>query len=580
MLHVIDVDSGVELGPPMQVMSAGNPAQWRIDSGALFYAQRVDVTATATPPVHPRDAALWMREFDMDGNSKDHRLLDQAVDATLDLQADDRVRIHVGASSWAVVSATRGSVREGALFIAPLAGLHVARPRWHKLLDASAGVVAVALRGEWIYLLTNADAPRRRVVRWWLADPRPFALADAEVVLETGERVITGISAARDALYVSERDGGNGTLMRLEYNVKLARPARHARRKTAAALPKVAGVARSTDIALPIVGSIEEIVTDPMRNGALVRLSGWTQAPGWFVIDGKGVVTRTPLLPPSSADSHEVVVTHLVVKARDGADVPICVLQRRDVAHDGRAPTLLYAFGAYGQSPAPDFVPARLAWLERGGLLAFADVRGGGDPGDDWHRAGILANKTNTWHDLVDVAAYLVQNQWTTPARLAIQGSGKGGIAVGNAMVERPDLFRAVVSESGEHDLVRAEAATTGFFDVPELGSVANEEGFKARLAMSSYYHVQKDVAYPAMLLTTAFDESAADPWQVGKMAAALQAAATNVAGGGRPVLLRVDFAGEHARGAANGSFNDRQADLYAFVFWQLGDPAFQPLAP
>jgi prolyl oligopeptidase len=580
LLHVIDVDSGLELGPAMPVVSAGNPAQWRIDSGALFYAQHVDVTATANPAARLRDATLWMREFDMDGNSRDHRLLDPAVDTTLDLQPDDRVRIHVGASSWAVVSATRGSAREAALFVAPLASLHVARPHWHKLLDASAGVVAVALRGEWVYLLTNTDAPRRRIVRWSLVDPRPFALADAEVVLEESERVITGISAARDALYVSERDGGNARLMRLEYNVKLARPARRARRKTPAALPKVAGVARSTDVALPIVGSIEDVVTDPTRNGALVRLSGWTQAPAWFAIDGKGAVTRTSLLPPSGADFHDILITHFVVRARDGIDVPVCVLQRRDVVHDGQAPALLYAYGAYGVSPVPDFVPARLAWLERGGLLAFADVRGGGDPGDDWHRAGMLANKPNTWHDLVDVADYLVRNQWTSAARLAIQGGGKGGIAVGNAMVERPDLFRAVISESGEHDLVRAEAAMNGHFDVPELGSVANEQGFRARLAMSSYYRVQKDVAYPAMLSIAAYGVSAGDLWQVGKMTAALQAAAASVAGAGRPVLLRVDFASEPSSGAAHFRSNDQQADIYAFALWQLGDPAFQPPAP
>ncbi len=589
-LHVLDVDSGRELGTVLPRMSIGDPVEWRIDSDALFYTQLNELPPDADPVLKFRNEQLWMREYAIDGHITDRRIFGRGFEPTLDVQPDDGVRIHLGLSSWAVVSAINGNANEAALYVAPLSSLHGPHPQWRKLLDAGAGVEAVALRGEWIYLLTSAGASHRSIVRWSLNDARPFALADAEVVLPAGERVITGINAARDALYVSESDAGYGKLRRLEYNVKLARPARstatgkRARNKAAsrksagpAALPKVAGVARATDIALPYAGSLVSVVTDPMRNGALVYLTGWTQAPLWYTIDGKGALARTALQPGSHADLGDVTATRMLVKVRDGVDVPVTVLQRKDVVHNGTAPTLLYAYGAYGISLTPDFSPTRLAWLERGGILVFAHVRGGGELGEDWHRAGMLLNKPNTWHDLIDVAAWLVQEQWTSPSRLMIRGGSEGGIAVGNALVERPDLFRAVVSEVGVHDLMRAELSANGPSDVPEIGSIANEAGFRSLLGMSSYHRVLMGVRYPAVLLTTGYNDPRVDAWQPGKMTAQLQAAAALVPGGGRPVLLRVDFSGGHGIGSTREQANDDLTDIYAFGLWQLGDPAFQP---
>lgn len=590
ILHVIDVDTGREVGMPIPRMSIGDPVSWRIDSGALFFTQLNDVPADADPTRRFRDEQLWMRDYGLGGRITDRRLLGRGFDVPPDVQQDDALRMHTGASSWAVVSVVTGNANAASLYVAPIASLRQAHVPWRKLLDAQAGVTRVALRGEWIYLLTNAGASNGRIVRWPLATSAPFDLAHAEVVLPASQRVVTTLGAARDALYVVETEAGYSRLRRLEYNVKLARAAsgagsprtkhRAARApKGPAAMPKVAGVARATDIALPFAGTIDELVTDPARNGALVALAGWTEPMAWMSVDGKGLLTRTPLLPVTPSALADIAVTRVMVRARDGTAVPVTLLQRQNAAHDGEAPLMLYAYGAYGISLTPGYSPSRMAWLERGGVLAFAHVRGGGELGEDWHRAGMLGNKPNTWHDLIDVAQWLVEQRWTSPARLAIRGGSAGGIAVGNAIIERPDLFRVMISEVGVHDMLRAEASANGPSDVPETGNIEDEAGFRALLAMSSYQRVQSGVTYPGALLTTGYNDPRVDAWGPGKMAAQLQAAAASVGDAARPVLLRVDFGGGHGIGATREQANAELADIYAFTLWQVGDAAFQPAA-
>ena len=210
-------------------------------------------------------------------------------------------------------------------------------------------------------------------------------------------------------------------------------------------------------------------------------------------------------------------------------------------------------------------------------MIAIAHVRGGGELGKDWHLGGQKGTKPNTWRDLIACAEYLVRERWTSPERLAISGGSAGGITVGNALVDRPDLFRAVVAEVGIHDALRAELTANGPPNIEEFGSVETPEGFSALLAMSSYHRVDDGVVYPATLITTGYNDPRVEPWEPGKMAARLQAASASVGARGRPVLLRVDFDAGHGIGNTRRQVVDEVTDVYSFVLWQLGDPAFQP---
>jgi prolyl oligopeptidase len=573
-LHVIDAATRQPIGAPIPRARGANPA-WRYDGEVLFYTQQRERSAGEPASGQFRDSRTFMRMFAPSAAPVDVALFGRGVNPAVAIDPDDTPTVHVSpVSPYAIGVVSHGVQDELSLYVAPLTQLRGAATPWRRLATPEQGITDFDLRGEWIYLLTHEDAPRYQVVRWSLRDPRPYSLANAEVVVPASERVLRTISVAKDALYVHETDGGASALQRLEYNVKLKRaaapPARAKPRSSPAALPKVAGIARGSELKLPFRGAIEEVVTDPLRAGALVRLAGWTDPPGYYTVDGKsGTIARTDLQPNTGAVWSGIATTEVMVKSHDGVDVPLTIVSPKTVARDGTAPLLLDAYGAYGVSQMPVFWPSLAAWLERGGVYAVAHVRGGGELGDDWHRGGFKSTKSNSWRDVIAAAQWLIAERWTSPARQALIGSSAGGLTVSNAMVERPDLFAAMVSQSGFHDTLRSETGASGPANVPEFGSVATEGGLADLLAMSSYARVEDGVAYPAVLLTIGFRDARVDPWDPGKMAARLQAVSMALGERGNPVLLRVDFDGGH--GTSSARMADETTDLFAFLLWRTG---------
>jgi prolyl oligopeptidase len=254
-------------------------------------------------------------------------------------------------------------------------------------------------------------------------------------------------------------------------------------------------------------------------------------------------------------------------KAADGTMIPMAILYKRGLKRDGTNPTLLDGYGAYGiTNTEPFFNPSFLAWLERGGVVAFAGVRGGGEYGEEWHLAGKLGTKANTWRDFIVCAEYLIKEKYTSPGRLAGEGTSAGGILISNAVAERPDLFGAALIRVGVNNALRAEVTSNGVPNIPEFGSVKTEEGFKALLAMDGYSKVKDGQKYPAIMLTTGINDPRVEPWMSAKMAARLQAATAS----GKPVLLRVDYDAGHGIGSTKKQRDEELADSYAFLFQQL----------
>jgi prolyl oligopeptidase len=230
-------------------------------------------------------------------------------------------------------------------------------------------------------------------------------------------------------------------------------------------------------------------------------------------------------------------------------------------------------YGGYAISINPYFGSVELAWFELGGVNATCHVRGGGEYGEDWHLAGKGATKPNTWLDFIACAQYLVDKKYTSTARMAGTGGSAGGILIGRAITERPDLFGAAIIDVGVLDTVRFETSANGETNIPELGTVKTEEGFKNLYTMSSYLHVKDGTSYPAVLLTTGMNDPRVDPWLPGKMTARLQAATSS----GKPVLLRVDYGGGHGGGSGEDQQQAATADRWSFLLWQFGVPGFQP---
>ena len=308
-------------------------------------------------------------------------------------------------------------------------------------------------------------------------------------------------------------------------------------------------------------------------DGAVVALAGWTRARQIYAVNRAGKVTNTGLQPLGAFDAPEgFVTTEVKVKSHDGAMVPLSITHRADVKLDGSNATLLYGYGAYGITEEPRYNATRLAWLERGGVYAVANVRGSSVYGYDWYKAGYKATKPNTWKDFIACAEYLIEQKYTTSERLGILGGSAGGILVGRAMTERPDLFAAVVPAVGALDMVRMETTANGIPNIPEFGTVTKEDEFRALLAMSSYHHVKEGVAYPAVMLLHGVNDTRVDYWHSSKMAARLLAATTS----GKPVLLNLDYDAGHGVGSTKVQRQRETADYYAFLLWQTGHPDFQ----
>jgi prolyl oligopeptidase len=240
---------------------------------------------------------------------------------------------------------------------------------------------------------------------------------------------------------------------------------------------------------------------------------------------------------------------------------------------DGRNPAMLYGYGAYGNVEEPAISPRFLAWLEEGGILAVAHVRGGGIYGDEWRRAGWKTTKANTWKDGIAAAEWLVANGYTSRDRLSIYGGSAGAIFVGRAITERPDLFAAAVIGVGNTDSVRSETRANGAGNIPEYGTVKIEEEFRALLAMSPYANIKPATAYPSVMFEHGVNDTRVDVWMTLKTGSRFAASTSS----GKPVLMRLEYEGGHGVGDTREQAQKRVADRWSFFLWQAGKPGFQP---
>ncbi|HPU52783.1 MAG TPA: prolyl oligopeptidase family serine peptidase [Burkholderiaceae bacterium] len=405
-----------------------------------------------------------------------------------------------------------------------------------------------------LYLISHRQAPRSKVLA---LDLRAGTMATAREVLGQSERVITGLGSASDALYVEARAGNVKELLRLPY--------RDASLQT---------------IRLPIQGAFTlspdegGSATDPRLPGAVIELQGWTQARQIYEVRPDGSVANTGLQPKGPYDTlPDVVTTEVQVPGHDGQLVPMSIIHRRDMPLDGNRPTLLQGYAAYGNTEEPYYSVFRMAWLQAGGVHAIANPRGSGVYGEQWYKDGHRATKPNSWKDFIACAEYLVAKGYTRPARLGILGGSAGGILVGRAMTERPDLFAAVVSSVGALDMVRAEDTPNGVPNIPEFGSKRTEPGFRALLAMSTYHQIRDGTAYPAVMLTHGVNDPRVEVWHSTKTAARLMAATSS----DRPILLRLDFDAGHGIGSTKQQDEQERADMIVFLLWQLGEPGYAP---
>jgi len=550
VLHVLDTTTGRDTGEPIDRALFGDPIAWRPEGRSFFYNRLRKPAAGAAPEERYLQNRVYLHIVGT-APAKDIPVFGFGVSPLVSVNPlDISLVVTAPLSPWALGIVQHGVLNELSIYVAPVDSLGRPGTPWRPVCNIEDEVTRATVRGDDLYLLTHKHASRFKVIHTRASNPD---VAHADTVLAAGEEVVTDLGAAQDALYVRIRGGARDRLLSIPY----------------------AAGAKPERIALPGDGSLWPVPSDPRVSGIAFTLTGWTRAPQLLNWDpATKAITDMQLLVPGPYDvPRNIESEEVTARSADGTGVPLSIIYPRGLKLDGSHPTLLHGYGAYGISMDPYFDPKSLAWLERGGVYAVAHVRGGGEYGEDWHRAGQKLTKPNSWRDFIACARYLVQKNYTSPSHLAAAGRSAGGALIGRVLTEQPDLFAAGIIEAGDTDSLRTEFMESGPANIPEFGTVKEPDGFRALYEMSAYQHVKDGANYPAVLLLTGINDHNVAPWQPAKMAARLQAASAS----GRPVLLRVDYQAGHAMGSTRRQGQEEMADKWAFLFWQLGLPAFQP---
>jgi prolyl oligopeptidase len=550
-LHVLDLASGEALIDPVPRVHEGSLVSWTPDGRGLVYNQLQPEVAGRPETERYMDTSVFLLRPLRKG-AQPLPVFGPKINPELKLDRLDVAGIQFDpAGRYMVARTTDTTVPEGKLFVAPVAALG-GKVAWKQISSFDDKITDAQLHRDTLYLSTYAGAPRGRILALELARPE---LARAKVAVaepETG--VLVGSVIGRNALYVEQRSG---------FSVRLLR---HPLKGGGAGVDVAPGLQGSAYPVTDLAHAYDDVYfvtstwTDPAR--VLRSLAG-----GRFEDTGLRDARRPPGAP-------ELEVSEVVVPSHDGAPVPLAIVHRKGLVLDGKNPTLLNGYGAYGFSMEARYDLASLAWIERGGVMAYANVRGSSAYGDAWYRAGFKATKPNTWKDGIACAQYLIDKKYASPQTLGVWGTSAGGIFVGRAVTAAPQLFAAAVFDVGMMDTLRAESSANGVTNISEFGTVTKPDEFRALLEMSTYHQIKDGTAYPAVLLVHGMNDPRVDIWQSGKAAARLQAASTS----GKPVLLRVDEQAGHGIGSTAQQAFSQRADIYSFLLWQFGKlPQAQP---
>jgi prolyl oligopeptidase len=536
-VHVYDVASGRKLPdmvPRVNGGTAGGDVAWNADGSGFFYTR------------YPREGERAPADIDFYQQIFFHKLgTATAADTYVIGKEFPRIAETTLASSddgrFLLVTVKNGDGGDAAQYLRGPSG------PWARIADFA----DQAIEGRFgpdgaLYLLSHKNAARGRIVR--LAPGATALSASTTVIAESGA-AIDDFRVTQNRIYVADLVGGPSQLRVMTHEGKPI--------ATAALLP-VSSVA-----GLVAIGGDDVL----FENQSYVEPSAWYRAGP----DGKVVRTALVRKSPVSFSDTEVVAETAV--STDGTRVPVTVLRLKASPMNGHNPTLLYGYGGYAISQRPTYSAMRRVWIEQGGVYAVAALRGGGEFGEDWHRAGHLTRKQNVFDDFLACARRLIDAGYTRPARLAIEGGSNGGLLMGAALTQAPELFGAVVSHVGIYDMLRVELSPNGAFNITEFGTVKDPDQFRALYAYSPYHRVANGAAYPPILFMTGANDPRVDPMQSRKMTARLQ----DATGGKQLVLLRTSSSSGHGIGSSLDEKIGEATDVDAFLFDRLG-VAYRPV--
>ncbi|HEX4349382.1 MAG TPA: prolyl oligopeptidase family serine peptidase [Verrucomicrobiae bacterium] len=531
VLHFFETDTGRALPDiisGVQFPTGGGSAAWNADGTGIFYTR---YPHEGERPEGDLDfyQQVWFHKLGMPINADSYELgRDFPRIAEIELTASDDAQ-------WTLATVANGDGGDYAHYLRDASGV------WHQLTKFEDGIKVIEFgKDAALYLLSKQDAPRGKILRLPLAD---LDLSKAAVFVPEGRSVISEYEPSANGLYVAGMIGGPSQLW---YYPKAGSP---------------------VDVPVLPVSSVEGLHCW-QGDELLFSNTSYLVPRGWYQWEpGMKQPSATALKTTSPANFDDIEVVREFAVSKDGTKIPLNILRKKGTKLDGKNPTLLYGYGGYGINLTPEFNPTRRIWFDAGGVYAEANLRGGGEFGEDWHLAGNLTRKQNVFDDFIACAKYLIQRKYTNPDKLAVMGASNGGLLMGAFLTQRPELARAVVSRVGIYDMLRVELDPNGAFNTTEFGSVEDADQFKALFAYSPYHHVKDGTAYPAILFPCGENDGRVNPAHSRKMTARLQAATSS----GRPILLRTTATAGHGMGSSLKDRVAEQADIYAFLLQELG---------
>lgn len=579
--RVFDADTGAEraadLVPRVNGGTAGGAIAWAADSAGFYYTryprtgERPDADMNSFTQVYFHKLGTPTAQDKYETGKEYPRIAEIQIEVS-------------PTGEWVLTNVQNG---DGGEFIQELRG---PSGTWTKLTNWADRVVEAKFgHDSAAYLVSRKNAPMGKVLRLALAAGKEPTLAeaveivppqaDASIQTEFSER--SGITLTQSRLFILYQVGGPNELRSFELANGKAR-------------------AHGTVKSLPI-SSIDHVETLP-GDGIVYQNSCYIAPPAWYMLrtdaaaDSAGIVEPTALRQAAPPNMPELVVHREMATSKDGTKVPLNIIMRKDVREridaervaknktaDGAAeitgtlrniPTLVWGYGGYGVNESPVFSRRVVLFCEQGGIYVMANIRGGGEFGEQWHLAGNLTRKQNCFDDFQAAARHMIDSGYTSHDKLGIIGGSNGGLLMGATFTQRPELCKCVVSMVGIYDMLRVELSPNGAFNVTEFGTVKDKAQFDALFAYSPYHHVKTGVKYPAILFTTGANDPRVDPMQSRKMTAALQAAQADIPadkGGPSPVYLRTSGNTGHGMGSPLSARIEETTDVFAFVFDQLG---------
>jgi len=397
-----------------------------------------------------------------------------------------------------------------------------------------------------IFITTNEDAPRYRAFVVNASSPER---ANWKEIVPQSNAVLQNVGMVNGLLLASYEKNASSQLRLLDTDGK-----------------------QLGDIRLPAIGTVFGLGGKWNRKEAFLAFHSFTIPDSVFQIN---LADRSTSLwakvDAPGIDSEKYEVKQVWFNSKDGTRVPMFVFHKKGLDLNGKNPTMLTGYGGFNTSMTPAFVPARYLWLEHGGVYAVANLRGGAEFGEDWHRAGMLDKKQNVFDDFIAAAEFLISQKYTDKDHLGIIGGSNGGLLMGAALTQRPDLYRAVVCQVPLLDMLRYQNFQIAKLWVPEYGSSEDPKQFEWLYAYSPYHHVKQGTEYPAILFMSADTDTRVDPMHAKKMSALMQAEAANGRSREHPILLRIDTKAGHGAGKPIAKQVEDLTDIYSFLFWQLG---------